>query len=75
MYNGNSYIDRSYYGTHNGSAEDMLRHIWPFFNSTTNRCITVKYIAYPERQSIYTPYGYRGSTTNSLRRVEPKLMG
>ena len=64
MYNGNSYIDREYSGTHNGSTEDMLRRIWPFLNSTTNRCIMVKYIACPKRQSIYAPYGYRGSTTS-----------
>ena len=59
-----TYIDKSYYsGTHNGSS-DILRQVFPYLDSTTNKCFTIKYIANPKRESIYTPYRFRSSTTS-----------
>lgn len=63
MQQENSYIDRSYCGTHNNSKECILRELYPYLCGTTNRCFTIQYVIYPKRQSIYTPYDYKGSTT------------
>ena len=59
-----TYIDKSYYdGTHNGSS-DILRQVFPYLDSTTNRCFNIRYIANPKRENIYTPYRSRSSTTS-----------
>ena len=63
MKSENSYIDRGYQGTTNGFA-DTLRSLLPYLDSTTNRCFTIQYVQYPKRPYIYTPYGYKGSTTS-----------
>ena len=59
-----TYINKSYYdGTYNGSS-DILRQVFPYLDSTTNRCFNIRYIANPKRENIYTPYRSRSSTTS-----------
>ena len=69
-----TYIDKSYYdGTHNGSS-DILRQVFPYLDSTTNRCFNIRYIANPKRETsiLHIDLEVQRLVSNH---VEPKLMG